>query len=125
MHKGIEVIPADMMDGICRHWWTGNIRELEHFIERSVILSHGITLDAPMSELMCESQKMAQPVTLRDAERPHIVQTLGEVGGVIGAAAVRLGVPRSTLFYKMRRLGVEAQRATHSATRGTGASAHA
>jgi formate hydrogenlyase transcriptional activator len=59
MHKGIEVIPADMMDGICRHWWTGNIRELEHFIERSVILSHGITLDAPMSELMCESQKMA------------------------------------------------------------------
>jgi hypothetical protein len=75
-----------------------------------VNLSQGTTLDAPLHELILAQQEcVPEPVTLRDAERAHIERNLREANGVIGAAAVRLGLPRSALFYKMRRLGIGAR----------------
>jgi formate hydrogenlyase transcriptional activator len=123
MNRRIEVIPAEAMEVISRHPWVGNIRELENFIERAVILSRGVALNAPLSDLAIAPEKAPPPVTLRDAERGHIVRILAEADGVIGAAAVRLGIPRSTLFYKMRRLGITVSR-VHK-TKGLSIVAHA
>jgi formate hydrogenlyase transcriptional activator len=110
MNKTVHIIPPVLIDGLERYSWPGNIRELENFIERAVILSQGTTLDAPLHELILAQQEcVPEPVTLRDAERAHIERILREANGVIGAAAVRLGLPRSTLFYKMRRLGIGAR----------------
>ena len=76
-----------------------------------MILSPRAELEAPLHELVpSENDATAAPVTLRDAERAHIVRILRESNGVIGTAATRLAVPRSTLFYKMRRLGISAIR---------------
>jgi formate hydrogenlyase transcriptional activator len=112
MNKQIEIIPADVMEGLMRYPWPGNIRELENFIERAVILSQGAALEAPLQELaVAEEGVAAEPVTLKDAERAHILRILRAADGVIATAANRLGVPRSTLFYKMRRLGISAPRA--------------
>jgi len=110
MNKNIEVIPTGTVEAMARHPWPGNIRELENFIERAVILSAGTVLDPPLHELAA-LEEGAPPVTLKDAERTHIRKILREVDGVIATAATRLGVPRSTLFYKMRRLGISAPRA--------------
>jgi formate hydrogenlyase transcriptional activator len=111
MHKRVEVIPPDAVNAMARYPWPGNIRELENFIERAVILSNGAVLNAPLHELTeLDDEVAAPPVTLKDAERVHICKTLREVDGVIAKAAVRLGVPRSTLFYKMRRLGIRVPR---------------
>jgi formate hydrogenlyase transcriptional activator len=123
MNKRIEVIPTEALEVISRHTWAGNIRELENFIERAVILSRGAALNAPLSELTLAPEKLPVPVTLRDAERAHIVRILAEADGIIGAAAVRLRIPRSTLFYKMRRLGITVAR-VHKA-RGLSVVAHA
>jgi formate hydrogenlyase transcriptional activator len=113
MSKSVEVIPGEVIEGFAQYDWPGNIRELENFVERCVILSQGSVLEAPLHELTLHSERIAlAPVTLKDAERAHIAKTLRECGGVIGAAAVRLGIPRSTLFYKMRRLGITAGRGT-------------
>ena len=110
INKIVHIIPRVLIDGLERYSWPGNIRELENFIERAVILSQGTTLDAPLHELILAQQEcVPEPVTLRDAERAHIERILREANGVIGAAAVRLGLPRSTLFYKMRRLGIGAR----------------
>jgi formate hydrogenlyase transcriptional activator len=107
MRKSISVISDSVMASLCRYQWPGNIRELENFIERSEILSQGFELDAPVHELeMQQDDLAAAPEKLLDAERLHIARVLREANGVIGAAAVRLGLPRSTLFYKMRRLGI-------------------
>jgi formate hydrogenlyase transcriptional activator len=111
MNKKIEAIPTHVVDALTRYRWPGNIRELENFIERSVILSRAALLEPPMHELaVLEEEAAAVPVTLRDAERWHIRKTLREVDGVIATAAIRLGLPRSTLFYKMRRLGISVPR---------------
>jgi formate hydrogenlyase transcriptional activator len=111
MNKQIEVIPNYIVDSLSRYHWPGNIRELENFMERSVILTAGTALEAPLQELAAlEEETAPAPVTLEDAERAHIRKTLNEVNGVIAAAAQRLGLPRSTLFYKMRRLGITAAR---------------
>src|ERR1700678_1715433 len=110
MNKNIEVIPAGAVEARARHPWLGNIRELENFIERAVILSAGTVLDPPLYELAA-LEDAALPVTLKDTERTHIRKILREVDGVIATAATRLGVPRSTLFYKMRRLGISSPRA--------------
>ena len=122
MNKRIEVIPTEALEVISRHTWAGNIRELENFIERAVILSRGAALNAPLSELTLAPEKLPVPVTLRDAERAHITRILAEADGIIGAAAVRLGIPRSTLFYKLRRLGITVGR-VHKA-RGLFVAAH-
>jgi formate hydrogenlyase transcriptional activator len=115
MHKSIAVITDSVMASLCRYQWPGNIRELENFIERSEILSQGFELDAPVHELEMQQDDLAPaPEKLLDAERLHIARVLREANGVIGAAAVRLGLPRSTLFYKMRRLGICSSRPAQS-----------
>jgi formate hydrogenlyase transcriptional activator len=115
LHKSISVISDSVLDSLCRYQWPGNIRELENFIERSEILSQGFELDAPVHELeMQQDDLAAAPEKLLDAERLHIARVLREANGVIGAAAVRLGLPRSTLFYKMRRLGICSSRPAQS-----------
>jgi formate hydrogenlyase transcriptional activator len=110
MNRHVEVIPEETMDCLVRCAWPGNIRELENFIERAVILSFGAVLEAPLPDLVLTAEPATPLTTLKDVERAHIVNTLRETNGVIGAAAVRLGVPRSTLFYKMRRLGISVPR---------------
>jgi formate hydrogenlyase transcriptional activator len=117
MNKEIDTIPGHVVERLTRYHWPGNIRELENFMERCVILTSGPSLEAPLQELSRLEEEVAPaPVTLRDAERHHISKTLNEVDGVIAAAAHLLGVPRSTLFYKMRRLGISAGRQEHQMT---------
>jgi formate hydrogenlyase transcriptional activator len=110
MNKQIEIVPAEAVDYLTRYDWPGNIRELENLIEQAVILSSGPVLEVPLEELTAVSEDAETPTRLKDAERSHIARILRESDGVIGAAASRLGVPRSTLFYKMRRLGISANR---------------
>jgi formate hydrogenlyase transcriptional activator len=111
LHKRIDVIPNEAVEAMM-HWsWPGNIRELENFIERSVILSEGNRLTVPLGELRGEISRQLSDSdgTLRDKEREHIVeilrQTRGALSGPSGAAA-RLGLKRTTLQYKMQRLGI-------------------
>jgi formate hydrogenlyase transcriptional activator len=116
MNKRITTISEEFMTALVRHSWPGNIRELQNFIERSVILSSGDVLSGSRPELTritpdgSKWPKSSAPVTLEQAESSHILQTLQETKGVIGGrngAAARLGLPRTTLVYKMRRLGIE------------------
>jgi formate hydrogenlyase transcriptional activator len=110
MDKDIEDVPEEAMEVMCEHSWPGNIRELRNFIERSVILSPGRTLCAPLKDLKPTTISVAGiPVTLEDAERAHICKTLEQTKWVVGGsrgAAVRLGIKRSTLYFRMRRLGI-------------------
>jgi formate hydrogenlyase transcriptional activator len=107
MGKQIGTIASAAMDELVRYPWPGNIRELQNFIERAVILTRGQVLQ--LSELPSTSILPIGPVTLDDAERSHILNALEEshwvVGGAAGAAA-RLGVKRTTLISKMRRRGL-------------------
>ena len=117
MSKKIDVIAPETMEALMRYDWPGNIRELQNFIERAVILSQGKKLCAPVAELARVSERpregsSAAPITLEDAEREHILQALRETQWVLGGstgAANRLGMPRTTLIYKMRRLGIARQ----------------
>jgi formate hydrogenlyase transcriptional activator len=107
MAKQIERIPSDSMEALVRYPWPGNIRELQNFIERAVILTEGDVLRLPaLSSIAVVSNA---PVTLEDAERDHILNALQNsnwvVGGARGAAA-RLGVKRTTLLSKMRKRGL-------------------
>ena len=87
--------------------WPGNIRELQNFVERSVILSRGSVLEPPVTELIRLNHAVpAEPVTMKDAERAHILRILERTNGQLAGAAVLLGIPRSTLFYRIRRLGI-------------------
>jgi formate hydrogenlyase transcriptional activator len=103
------------MTALSRYQWPGNIRELENFIERAVILSRGSTLDAPLAELkqrqQVDSVAIARSLsTLEEAEREHIRQALRtarwRVGGPSGAATM-LGMKRTTLQSRMSKLGIE------------------
>jgi formate hydrogenlyase transcriptional activator len=124
LHKSISVVSDPVMESLCRYQWPGNIRELENFIERSEILSQGFELDAPVHDLEALQDELAgAPEKLLDAERIHITRVLREANGVIGAAAVRLGLPRSTLFYMMRRLGICPSRPAQSQVRNQAAGA--
>ena len=111
LHKHIEVIPDEAVQAMMNWTWPGNIRELENFIERSVILSEGERLNPPLAELRAEISRRTSDsdVTLREKERAHIIeilrQTRGALSGPSGAAA-RLGLKRTTLQYKMQRLGI-------------------
>jgi formate hydrogenlyase transcriptional activator len=116
LNKPIEVIPQSVMDVMTRYSWPGNVRQLQNFIERAVILTCGSALDPPLSELQCAHQKITpEPTRLEDAERFHILRILEETNGGLAAAAELLGVPRTTLFYKIRRLGIELARADSAA----------
>jgi formate hydrogenlyase transcriptional activator len=108
MNRKIERIPNSVMDAISRYSWPGNIRELQNFMERAVILSEGSILRPPMGELR-ESKSKTGSSTLKDVEQRHIQQVLRECDWVLGGpqgAAARLGIPRTTLIYRMRRLGI-------------------
>jgi len=114
MKKPIDTIPVKSMTALSQYHWPGNVRELENFIERAVILSRGAELQIPLSEL---KQKTNGPsmapsngfATLENAEREHIVRALSETKWVIGGptgAATRLGMKRTTLQSRMRKLGI-------------------
>lgn len=113
MDKRIETIPSDVMQALKRWDWPGNIRELENFMERAVILTKGPTLRAPLAEL--EMPKDSSPQTdstLVSAAREHILGVLRETRGVIGGArgaAARLGLKRTTLNSKLKKLGIRPQ----------------
>jgi len=109
MQKRIKTIPKKSLEAIANAAWPGNIRQLENFIERCVILSHGEELNVPLSEIRTISDRFAVRSTLLEAERQAIINALkstsGKVAGPAGAAE-RLGVKRTTLQNKMRRLNI-------------------
>jgi len=108
MNKRIEAIASDAMEALLDYDWPGNIRELQNFVERAVILTSGRVLRPPVSELQ-KRRTMAKPVTLRDCEREHILQAIQQSNWVIAGphgAAARLGMARSTLMYRMRKLAI-------------------
>jgi len=109
MHRSVEVIPRDVMQALSRWHWPGNVRELENFIERSVILSPGEQLRSPVDELVRENEAQPQFGTLEEMERRYIVQVLGDCRGVVTSAALRLGLPRTTLTGMMHKLGISRQ----------------
>jgi len=106
MDRIIDKIPAETMMALVSWSWPGNVRELESFIERSVILSRGPSLRAPLSELRADAPESSGSSTLEHVERDHILRVFREAGGVITAAATRLGMPRTTLNAMMKKLGV-------------------
>jgi len=119
LKKQIKIVPHSTIDALTSWHWPGNVRELENFIERSVILTEGPVLKAPLAELGPELA-MSDDNTLETREREHIVRMLRETRGVLGGqrgAAARLGLKRSTLQSKLHRLGIspEQYRAAKSA----------
>ena len=106
MDRIIDKIPAETMKALVSWSWPGNVRELENFIERSVILSRGPNLRAPLSELRSDAEESSRDSTLEEVERAHILRVFRETGGVISAAATRLGMPRTTLNAMMKKLGI-------------------
>jgi formate hydrogenlyase transcriptional activator len=123
MNRDIEIIPEQVMEAMTNYSWPGNIRELQNFLERAVILSPGRVLAAPLSDLKSGPKHFAEPQkpdavhTLADAERAHILEVLRQVGWVVGGhrgAAVRLGLPRTTLLHRMQKLGIVPEQARHN-----------
>jgi formate hydrogenlyase transcriptional activator len=121
MNRQIDTIPAETMRALREWHWPGNVRELENFIERAVILSRGSVLNVPVSELRAaapqaspaptpgSSPVVPQPRTLEESEREYILKVLRETRGVLSGsngAAARLGLKRTTLQGKMRKLGI-------------------
>ena len=107
--KSIDHVSDDVMAAIMRHEWPGNIRELQNFIERSVILTNGSELRAPIAELTNQETRGGVVRTLNDAHRALIIKTLRQTNWVVGGpngAAARLGLNRTTLITKMQRLGI-------------------
>jgi len=107
--KSIAHIPDDLLATLKGHHWPGNIRELQNFAERAVIMTQGSVLQAPIMELNIQHTSAAAVRTLVDAERAHIIATLCETNWVVGGrrgAASKLGLPRTTLMAKMQRLGI-------------------
>ena len=110
MDKQIDNISPETMSALVSHHWPGNIRELQNFIERSVILTSGNVLHPPLTSL--ESAATAESIgvtTLEDAERSHILKILEQTRWVVSGpngAAARLGIKRSTLYFRMQKLGI-------------------
>jgi formate hydrogenlyase transcriptional activator len=112
MKRRIESVPKETMTALTSYHWPGNIRELQNLVERGVILSRGSSLEIPLAELK-HSSKVANHIngstTLEVVERDHILRVLGESSWVIGGptgAAARLGLNRTTLNHRMRKLGI-------------------
>jgi formate hydrogenlyase transcriptional activator len=109
LSKRIETIPADTMAALCTYDWPGNVRELENAIERAVILTQGRVLRVPVAEFRRRDGASPDGTTLEATEREAILRTLRETDGVLGGprgAAARLGLKRTTLQSRMRRLGI-------------------
>jgi formate hydrogenlyase transcriptional activator len=110
MDKQIEEIAPETMAALTAYQWPGNIRELQNFIERSVILSSGNQLCPPLASLQATAQTAAaEVITLEDAEREHILKILEQTRWVVAGpngAAARLGMKRSTLYFRMQKLGI-------------------
>jgi transcriptional regulator with GAF, ATPase, and Fis domain len=111
LNKTIDSIPDEVIEALKAHNWPGNIRELQNFLERAVLFSTGSVLRLPMDFTQTVPQRAGSAArTLADADRDHIIQTLERSNWLIGGqdgAANRLGLPRTTLIYKMRKLGIE------------------
>ena len=117
MKKPVEAIPMKAMAALTEYHWPGNVRELENFIERSVILSHGAELQIPLGELrgrlkipvIVPLQASDGIATLEHAEREHIIRALREAEWIVGGpkgAAMRLGMKRTTLQSRIKKLGI-------------------
>jgi formate hydrogenlyase transcriptional activator len=114
MKKPIRTIPTETMTRLTEYSWPGNIRELQNLIERAVILSRGSVLEVPLTELKHSgngglANQLQGPIKLEAVEREHIMKILRETGWVIGGptgAAARLGLNRTTLNHRMRKLGI-------------------
>ena len=116
MQKSVDQVSIKAMNELVQYSWPGNVRELQNFIERAVILSPGKVLRLPLSELNQHNsladipgQGSGSRLTLKDAEREHIIQALAETNWIIGGlkgAAARLGLKRTTLISKMQRQGI-------------------
>ena len=110
MNRAVETIPTETLDMLVQYAWPGNIRELENLIERAVIVSPGPVLRVPLTELKLPSEpNINELITLEAAEREHILRALEATNWVLGGprgAAARLGMKRTTLQSKMRKLGV-------------------
>jgi formate hydrogenlyase transcriptional activator len=113
MGRRIDTIASAVMEALVRYPWPGNIRELQNVIERAVILTPGSLLQVPPGDLQPAAAQSpmatSKAVTLADAERERILDALREAGWVVGGpkgAAARLGVKRSTLHGKMKKLGL-------------------
>jgi formate hydrogenlyase transcriptional activator len=115
MEKHIESVPTATMKELSKWHWPGNIRELENFIERSVILTHGSALQVPVGELTHHANPVSVAVpTNSSAERDQILEILKQTGGRVAGpkgAAERLGIKRTTLISRMKKLGIDSRRA--------------
>ena len=112
--RPIDVIPDAVMEMFKTHDWPGNIRELQNLIERALVFSSESVLRLPLTDLkqMTKQPSAAASRTLADAERDHIMGVLQQTGWMVGGrdgAAARLGLPRTTLLYKMRKLAIESR----------------
>jgi PAS domain S-box-containing protein len=117
LHKSVLSIPKKTMDALVSWSWPGNVRELENFLERSLILTTGSVLSAPLAELHHANRDQAQEQTLEAAERRHILNALRESRGKISGprgAATRLGLKRTTLQSKLKQLGINPHATTQS-----------
>jgi formate hydrogenlyase transcriptional activator len=120
MKKVIDVISDEVMEIVRTHNWPGNVRELQNFVERAVIMSPGPVLRPPIAELerLSHHTEPSSNRTLAQAQRDHILEVLRKSGWVVGGrdgAAARLGVPRTTLLYRMRKLRIEIARTADGA----------
>jgi formate hydrogenlyase transcriptional activator len=110
MDKQIDEIPPETMSALTSYQWPGNIRELQNFIERSVIVSSGSVLRPPLASLKSSAEaESLGAITLEQAEREHILKTLEQTRWVVAGpngAAARLGIKRSTLYFRMQKLGI-------------------
>ena len=118
LNKPIDLIPDEVVAVLQAHDWPGNIRELRNAIEHAVLFSPGSVLRLPLGlkQTVKQSSESASR-TLADADREHILETLKQTGWMIGGqdgAANRLGLPRTTLVYKMRKLGIETRRSSRA-----------
>jgi len=114
LNKPIDLIPDEVVAALKAHDWPGNIRELQNSIEHAVLFSPGSVLRLPLDLKPAMTQRSESlSRTLADADREHILETLEQTDWLIGGqggAANRLGLPRTTLIYKMRKLGIETRR---------------
>jgi len=124
MNKNIETIGAGVMKALCEYSWPGNIRELQNVIERAVILSSGTALRVPIAELgvnVSASSELEKPVArpsrripvrsiVAEVNREEILKAIAESGGRLGGrygAAAHLGLKRTTLITRMKKLGID------------------